>query len=166
MDETWSIVKPEFSASSSTLTGSWPRCFLRCRYSSSSCSGSSSFVVDSKEVCRRCVHSGAISATMSSAVSTSLAPWRISLWQPRASGLWIEPGTANTSRPCSPASRAVISEPLRLAASTTSVPRLIPLIRRLRCGKCDLSGCVPSGNSVARAPFAAISWARSRFEEG
>ncbi len=56
----------------------------------------------------------------SSAVSTSLAPSRISEWQPRARGLWIEPGMAKTSLPCSEASRAVMSEPLRLAASTTS----------------------------------------------
>ena len=64
--------------------------------------------------------------------------WRrvlISAWQPRASGLWIEPGMANTSRPCSAASRAVISEPLWRAASTTSVPRLRPLMMRLRRGK-------------------------------
>ena len=43
--------------------------------------------------------------------STSLAPCLISAWQPRACGEWIEPGIANTSRPASAASRAVISEP-------------------------------------------------------
>ena len=30
--------------------------------------------------------------------STSFAPWRISAWQPRDCGEWIEPGMANTSR--------------------------------------------------------------------
>ena len=33
---------------------------------------------------------------------------------------WMEPGMANTSRPCSTASRAVINEPDANAASTTS----------------------------------------------
>ena len=47
----------------------------------------------------------------------------------------MEPGIANTSRPCVPASRAVISEPLLRAASTTSVPSARPLISRLRRGK-------------------------------
>ena len=35
--------------------------------------------------------------------STSLAPWRISAWQPRDCGEWIEPGIAKTSRPASTA---------------------------------------------------------------
>ena len=75
------------------------------------------------------------SSSTSCAVSTSLAPCLISLWQPRDCGEWIEPGMAKTSRPCSPASRAVISEPLSMAASTTRTPRAIPEIRRLRRGK-------------------------------
>ena len=78
---------------------------------------------------------GASSSRICSPVSTSLAPWRIRAWQPRASGLWMEPGMANTSRPCSRAARAVIREPERSAASTTRVPRLRPLIMRLRRGK-------------------------------
>src|SRR5262249_2301919 len=45
------------------------------------------------------------------------------------------PGTANTSRPCSPAKRAVISEPERSAASTTTTPSEIPEITRLQRGK-------------------------------
>jgi hypothetical protein len=36
---------------------------------------------------------------------------------------WIDPGIAKTSRPCSAAKRAVMSEPLGLPASTTSTPR-------------------------------------------
>ena len=67
--------------------------------------------------------------------STSLAPCLISAWQPRDCGEWIEPGIANTSRPASAASRAVISEPDCSAASTTSVPRARPAMMRLRCGK-------------------------------
>jgi hypothetical protein len=56
---------------------------------------------------------------MSSIVSTSLAPSRISRWQPRLARLSTGPGTAKTSRFCSIACRAVVSEPLRGAASTT-----------------------------------------------
>jgi hypothetical protein len=41
-----------------------------------------------------------------------LAPWRISAWQPRESGEWMDPGMAKTSRPPSAASLAVISDPL------------------------------------------------------
>lgn len=40
-----------------------------------------------------------------------------------------------TSRPCSSAQRAVTSEPLRKAASTTSTPLLRPLIMRFLRGK-------------------------------
>ena len=36
------------------------------------------------------------SLNMSCAVSVSFAPCRMSSWQPRLKGLWIEPGTANT----------------------------------------------------------------------
>ena len=56
---------------------------------------------------------------VSLAVSTSFAPWRMSAWQPRDGGEWIEPGMASTSRPWSVASRAAMSEPLPTAASTT-----------------------------------------------
>jgi hypothetical protein len=58
-------------------------------------------------------------------------------------GAWIDPGIANTSRPASDASRAVISEPERSAASTTSVPSDRPAMMRLRCGKFSGSGGVP-----------------------
>ena len=75
------------------------------------------------------------SSRMSCAVSTSFAPSRISLWQPFENGEWIEPGSAKTSRPCSPARRAVMSEPDDSVASTTSTPRARPLTRRLRRGK-------------------------------
>src|SRR5258706_179644 len=50
------------------------------------------------------------------------------------------PGIAKTSRPCVPASRAVISEPLWRAASTTSVPSDRPLMSLLRRGKFPRSG--------------------------
>ena len=72
------------------------------------------------------------SSSTSCALSTSLAPWRSSAWQPRAWGEWIEPGMANTSRPCSAASRAVISEPDCSAASTTVCARWNAMRRRVR----------------------------------
>ena len=91
------------------------------------------------------------------ALSTSLAPCLMSAWQPRDCGEWIEPGIANTSRPASSASRAVISEPDCTAASTTSVPRAsagddaVALI-----GKFSASGGVPSANSLTIRPSAAM----------
>ena len=57
-----------------------------------------------------------------------LAPSRISLCAGLVeNGEWIDPGIANTSRPCSPARRAVMSEPDDSVASTTSTPRASPL---------------------------------------
>src|SRR5687768_4798421 len=68
------------------------------------------------------------------------------------------PGTANTSRFCSIASRAVIKEPEFSAASTTTMPRLSPLMMRLRYGKFSDTGGVFNGNCVTMAPpFANIS---------
>ena len=97
-----------------------------------------------------------ISGSMSVASRTSAAPWRISARQPAASGFSGEPGTANTSRPCARACRAVISEPLPAAASTTTTPRARPEMMRLRCGKCAARGGVPGGNSETSAPRAAM----------
>src|SRR5437868_1343703 len=72
----------------------------------------------------------------SSAPSVRIAPCRSRSFEPRQRGSSGEPGTAKTSRPCSSANRAVISEPERAAASTTTTPRAIPEISRLRRGKC------------------------------
>jgi hypothetical protein len=77
-----------------------------------------------------------------------LVPW----WR-GSSGL---PGTAITSRPCSAARRAVISEPDCGAASTTTTPRLRPEIRRLRRGKWRACGTALSGRSETIAPLATI----------
>ena len=60
----------------------------------------------------------------------------MSSWQPRASGLWMDPGMAKTSRPASPASRAVISEPDSAAPLRRPACRgASPAMMRLRCGK-------------------------------
>ena len=96
-------------------------------------------------------------ASTSSGVSTSAAPSLMSRWQPRASALCMEPGTASTSRPCSPARRAVMSDPERAAASITSTPSESPDISRLRCGKFSASGGMPGGNSETSAPRAAMA---------
>ena len=90
---------------------------------------------------------------MSAALSTSFAPCLIRAWQPRAVGEWIDPGIANTSRPASAASRAVMSEPDCTAASTTSVPRASPAMMRLRIGKFSGSAGVPIANSLTTQPF-------------
>ncbi len=71
----------------------------------------------------------------SSPRSTSAAPSRINAWAPRLAGEVTGPGTAMTSRPNSAASRAVISAPLRSAASTTTTPRDSPAMTRFRSGK-------------------------------
>src|SRR3972149_5111972 len=60
---------------------------------------------------------------MSFTLSTNLAPWRISRCVPRLRLAPASPGTAKTSRPCSRAREAVISEPLFFLASTTGRPR-------------------------------------------
>ena len=51
-----------------------------------------------------------------------VAPSRMRSFVPSARGSSGEPGTAKTSRPCSRAKRAVMSEPERRAASTTTTP--------------------------------------------
>src|SRR3546814_11998458 len=84
----------------------------------------------------------------SPAASTRPAPSRIRRWQPRAIGLWIEPGTANTSRPASLARRAVIRAPERSAASTTSTPSDSPAMIRLRAGKLPRWTPVPGRYSL------------------
>ena len=86
----------------------------------------------------------------------------MSEWQPLESGEWIDPGTANTSRPCSAALRAVISEPDASAASTTRQPCARPLMRRLRRGKLWASALVPSANSETSKPRSAICGGKRR----
>ena len=103
------------------------------------------------------------SSSTSCADSTSLAPCRIRAWHPRDWGAWMEPGMANTSRPCSTASRAVINEPDANAASTTSVPCDSPAMMRLRLGKLAARGGVPRGYSLIRMPWAAMRRASPRF---
>src|SRR5436305_2582413 len=71
---------------------------------------------------------------MSAAVSVRVAPLRRRSLAPRLRGSSGEPGTAKTSRPCSSAKRAVISEPDFAAASTTTMPSAIPVAPREMAG--------------------------------
>ena len=96
---------------------------------------------------------GATALMTSAASVTSVAPCLIRSLVPAARGSSGEPGTANTSRPCSLAIRAVISEPERCAASTTTTPSAAPEISRLRRGKSRARGSWPSGISEIAAPW-------------
>ena len=77
-----------------------------------------------------------------------------------------KPGTANTSRPCSRAQEAVIKEPLRSDASTTTTPWVSPLITRLRRGKWCRPGAAPRGNSLTQAPLLRTATASSACRGG
>ena len=90
---------------------------------------------------------------MSDARSTRRAPSRMSACPPGiASRCARRPGTAITSRPCSSARRAVISDPLRLAAWTTTTARHSPLSVRLRRGKWWASGGAPGRKLADQRP--------------
>ena len=69
---------------------------------------------------------------------------------------------ANTSLPCSDASRAVIREPDSSAASTTRVLWDSPAMMRLRRGKLAANGGVPRGYSLSITPRWTMRCARSR----
>ena len=73
----------------------------------------------------------------------------------------MEPGTAKTSRPKSEARRAVISEPERREASTTTTPDESPAMIRLRIGKFWGRGSMPGGYSES-SRWSSASFSRSR----
>ena len=81
---------------------------------------------------RVCGSGCAMLSITSWAERTSVAPSRMSALHPAARGSIGLPGTAITSRPRSEASRAVMSEPERIAPSTTSVACANPAMMRLR----------------------------------
>ncbi len=83
---------------------------------------------------RRCAGCGS-STTTSFQSCISFAPCLMSRFGPQLILEVMFPGTANTSRPCSIARRAVIADPLYCAPSTTRSPQLRPLMMRLRMGK-------------------------------
>ncbi|MNI63918.1 hypothetical protein D3C73_1193300 [compost metagenome] len=106
------------------------------------------------------------SSKISSAQVTSFAPCLIRSSAPRLLGEVMGPGTANTSLPASNAASAVISEPLRESASTTSVPSVSPAIIRLRCGNSPGWLFVPGGYSLSTSPLCEISRSSTRFSGG
>src|ERR1039457_6134025 len=114
--------------------------------------------------CRR--DSTGSSATTSFQSCTSRAPCLISRFGPQLSLEVMLPGTANTSRPWSIASLAVMAEPLYCAPSTTSTPTLAPEMMRLRIGKFCGNATAPMGNSETIRPFTASSAASFRFSDG
>ena len=93
---------------------------------------------------------------MSSAVSTIFAPSLRRAWPPRFRPLKTLPGTAMTSRPCSSAHPAVMSDPDFSEASITTTASESPLIRRFLSGKWCGSGGVPGGYSLTTSPASAI----------
>ena len=109
---------------------------------------------------------GVSTSITTAAEVTSVAPSLRSLLVPPARGSIGEPGTANTSRPASSASRAVMSEPERSAASTTTTPSDMPAMIRLRRGKSRARGSQPKAISETRAPPSVIWSARSACSAG
>ncbi len=95
---------------------------------------------------------------MSLALVTTFAPFLRSCAGPALYILVIGPGTANTSRPCSAALRAVISEPLSSAPSVTTTPLDNPLTIRFLAGNIPLLGRSPKGISDMTAPPPSIIW--------
>src|SRR5262249_51933187 len=108
---------------------------------------------------------GRSAATTSPASVTSVAPCLMRSFVPSARGS-SESGTANTSRPCSSAKRAVISEPERLAASTTTMPAHNPEMSRLRRGKKRARGARAHGVSENKTPPARVGAARATRARG
>ena len=88
--------------------------------------------------------SSASAASTSRGCSAGRAPSASSALVPMACRRRGGRARASTSRPeLEGVARAVISEPERTAASTTSVARVRAAMNRLRIGKCSLSGGVP-----------------------
>ena len=89
---------------------------------------------------------------------THTAPHSLMIsWQPADSSEVTGPGTAISGRHRSRACRAVLSAPLRSAASTTTVPQLRAAITRLRTRNPGLVGPRSGGHSLTTTPCAAIA---------
>ena len=79
-----------------------------------------------------------MTARISAGLVAGNAPCLRRLLQPCESGLVMLPGTAKTSLPCSSAWAAVLSVPLRSAASVITTTSARPATRRLRSRKLQL----------------------------
>jgi hypothetical protein len=76
------------------------------------------------------------------------------------------PGTTPTGRPTSAAVRAVLREPDRRPASTTTVPReIVAMIRFLRRNRGRV-GADPGGTSATTDPTSAIRARRAEWASG
>ena len=78
----------------------------------------------------------------------------------------IGPGTASTGRPTCAAKSAVVSEPDRSAASTTTVSAASAAMIRLRATKHQRCASAPGGISETTAPRAATAACSSRPRAG
>ncbi len=106
--------------------------------------------------CSREKFCSASASMTSSALVQNVAPSRKSSLAPSARGSSGEPGTAKISRPSSAANFAVMREPDRRAASTTTTARQRPATIRLRRGKSRPRASQPKGLSLIAAPCSRI----------
>src|SRR5690606_34216036 len=88
----------------------------------------------------------------SASVTHTAAPSRRSRWHPADAIDVTGPGTAPTGRESSAARTAVLSDPERHAASTTTVAPATAAIRRLRSRNRTRLGTEPGGTSETTAP--------------
>ena len=81
--------------------------------------------------------------TSSTSVTSTAYPSRQAWWHPAEVMLVTGPGTTPTGRAYSAAVRAVLSDPERRPASTTTVPAVIVAMSRLRVRNRDRVGALP-----------------------
>ena len=110
--------------------------------------------------------SGASSAISSAFVTQTAGNSRSIRWHPAEALLVTGPGTAPSGRPSAAAWPAVLSDPDRQPASTTTTARLAAAISRLRCRNRHLVGAVPHGTSETAAPVSMIRVSRASWPEG
>jgi hypothetical protein len=97
---------------------------------------------------------------------TTPAPAASSAFVPLEKREVTGPGTAPTGRPSCCAKSAVVSEPERSVASTTTVRAARPAISRLRATKHQRKAVKPGGSSETTQPRAtSCAWSR-RCEAG
>ena len=97
-------------------------------------------------------------------VTSDACPLRTSSWTPSDVALVTGPGTPMSGRLMRVVQVALLSAPLRIAASTTTVPRVSAAISRLRVRNRPLNGAPPGIVSDTTSPSAAMcsmscSWA-------
>ena len=106
------------------------------------------------------------SSTSAPEVTSVAAPLRTSWWTPADDALLTGPGTPMTCRLRRPAQLAVLSAPLRIAASTTTVPAVSAAISRLRDRNRTRIAAPPGTVSETTAPSAAMCSLRAACSLG